>query len=691
MTAINRLPSGGPLLLVLLLLGRLTDCQAQEGLTEAMWNITSGLRVSTNPHDAGCDASLPASYCIPKFESINQISSLTCARRECRPENADIKTLTDGNARAAFVSRDLKNEPLELIANLEGVFNIFHFFLTFSGNPPDRIVIDRKLDPSQQTWSPWRLFALNCSTAFGIRQYQAPGVLSESGDPAGSVQCSNLPWKIESFSPLSFVAWNILLDRPLAFALDQTDNPLFDQLTRAASVRISLSGHLIELPESSTTYGYNSYSVNEIRIFGRCASGFHRVAGKSNGCQRCDCHRFGSINQTCSTQGICTCKTLFTGSKCSDCSLGYFNSSAGCIPCDCDALGTGGDGCDADSGVCRCRAGFSGTRCDNCPRGSYLLGRVCTPCGCNLSGTTEDRCTGSGACLCKASVTGVKCDVCRDGYTDLSGSNPNGCTPRSVPVLHLAAPEQPNRSLNNRDLVQFNASNNITAEMEMGNNTINASSTNSSHNASDNASSTVLPGMLVIRPFDAVTHSSSVVDGSVVYPWLIAITVLLIIALLIALVHFIFYLRRRSWQKTYVPRQVPEFLAVDPATKHPDYARKRPERTSAKLTGYFYNPDYAIGALTPGLQGRRGTNTNRNDGEYDADPGNRDFDDDDAVNNNPASRGRRPIDLTREPAPTGLMSLRPHGQSNQRTINNQPLSTISGGIVNENFNQSDEI
>ena len=56
-------------------------------------------------------------------------------------------------------------------------------------------------------------------------------------------------------------------------------------------------------------------------------------------------------------------------------------------------------------------------------------------------------------------------------------------------------------------------------------------------------------------------------DGSVIYPWLIAITVLLIIALLIALVHFILYLRRRSSHGRYSPRQVPEFLSADPATK----------------------------------------------------------------------------------------------------------------------------
>lgn len=98
-----------------------------------------------------------------------------------------------------------------------------------------------------------------------------------------------------------------------------------------------------------------------------------------------------------------------SGLSCDRCKFGYWNLSHpdGCIPCDCDPLGSLSPFCEPEGGQCECKAGVGGRRCDSCGRGSYGLKLVgsCSSCNCSnegaLPGTDCDR--HSGQCVCKAS------------------------------------------------------------------------------------------------------------------------------------------------------------------------------------------------------------------------------------------------------------------------------------------------
>jgi len=63
---------------------------------------------------------------------------------------------------------------------------------------------------------------------------------------------------------------------------------------------------------------------------------------------------------------------------------------------------------------------------------------ACRPCGCDPKGsenggicdseTNEDRNLVAGRCRCKTNIQGDMCDRCKNGFWDLSESNPQGCT-----------------------------------------------------------------------------------------------------------------------------------------------------------------------------------------------------------------------------------------------------------------------
>lgn len=85
-------------------------------------------------------------------------------------------------------------------------------------------------------------------------------------------------------------------------------------------------------------------------------------------------------------------------------------------------------------GQCFCKTNVIGLKCDVCRPGFSNLTASdpdgCSSCGCNTAGTfnSMDTCdSDTGQCLCKDNVMGLKCDRCRVGTTSLSASNPLGC------------------------------------------------------------------------------------------------------------------------------------------------------------------------------------------------------------------------------------------------------------------------
>ncbi|XP_029281914.1 LOW QUALITY PROTEIN: usherin [Cottoperca gobio] len=174
-----------------------------------------------------------------------------------------------------------------------------------------------------------------------------------------------------------------------------------------------------------------------------CLPGWYGLkASNPNGCTRCNCSDTGIISNStegvpsCNQDtGLCQCKLHVTGLSCDRCEFGYWNLSHpdGCVPCDCDPLGSLSPFCEPEGGRCECKPGVGGQRCDSCGRGSYglRLGGSCAPCNCSQEGTAPgtDCDPHTGQCVCKEHVEGRRCDSCRHGYHTLEQRNSLGCLP----------------------------------------------------------------------------------------------------------------------------------------------------------------------------------------------------------------------------------------------------------------------
>ena len=145
------------------------------------------------------------------------------------------------------------------------------------------------------------------------------------------------------------------------------------------------------------------------------------------------------MNNSCSSNGVCTCLPGFTGDLCDACSVGYYrNGSSNCLPCDCDSAGTVSGGlsqCNQTTGQCSCKENVQGRACDACIpgytdlQGSNELG--CSPCDCVL-GNTESLTDGicdpvTSQCSCLTYATGLHCEVCQDGFYP-NASSSGSCT-----------------------------------------------------------------------------------------------------------------------------------------------------------------------------------------------------------------------------------------------------------------------
>ncbi|KAK2920361.1 hypothetical protein Q8A73_002565 [Channa argus] len=174
-----------------------------------------------------------------------------------------------------------------------------------------------------------------------------------------------------------------------------------------------------------------------------CLPGWYGLkASNPNGCIACNCSHVGVIGSStgavsrCNQDtGQCQCKPNVTGLSCDRCEFGYWNLSHpdGCVPCDCDPLGSLSLFCEPEGGQCECKPGVGGRRCASCGSGSYSLrpDGSCAPCDCSREGTVPgtDCDPHTGQCVCKEYVEGLRCDSCRQGYHTLEQRNSLGCLP----------------------------------------------------------------------------------------------------------------------------------------------------------------------------------------------------------------------------------------------------------------------
>ncbi|KAM7406312.1 hypothetical protein PAMP_000697 [Pampus punctatissimus] len=149
-----------------------------------------------------------------------------------------------------------------------------------------------------------------------------------------------------------------------------------------------------------------------------CISGFFRPEDSDPtsvyACQLCNCHTAGTVNGSTDCAqigGQCQCKAAVTGRRCADCLPGWYGLRAsnpqGCIRCNCSDIGViststvGVPSCNEDTGQCRCKPHVTDG---------------CIPCDCDPLGSLSPFCEPvGGQCECKPGVGGQRCDSCGSG------------------------------------------------------------------------------------------------------------------------------------------------------------------------------------------------------------------------------------------------------------------------------------
>ena len=190
-----------------------------------------------------------------------------------------------------------------------------------------------------------------------------------------------------------------------------------------------------------------------------CQSGFFRPLDRlptdPSPCVACDCNLAGITDGGNCAQnegaggeivGQCFCKSNVIGLKCDTCRPSFFGLSAnnpdGCSPCNCNTAGTfdGVDTCNIVTGQCLCKANTVGTQCDQCRNGTTDLSASnplgCSVCQCDPTGALSSDCDPvTGTCSCKAGVSGPLCDQCLPGFFGFSDAGCQPCSCHSVGSL----------------------------------------------------------------------------------------------------------------------------------------------------------------------------------------------------------------------------------------------------------------
>ncbi|KAJ7998999.1 hypothetical protein DPEC_G00210830 [Dallia pectoralis] len=355
----------------------------------------------------------------------------------------------------------------EICLDLETTFYLTHVVLLFRSPRPAAMAMERSQDFGR-TWDTLKLFAKNCSLAFGLPDdLSQPGSLCtsryssarpcSSGEvifrtlgPGGSVD----PYSPEGRAQLTITNLRLRLLKAQFCPLSTVSFTSSSSSMGLSEPLVGFNHPLLPSPSSkltSETLGPAPFAISTLMAGGTCLCHGHA--------ERCQPHSRGQDTPKDMVPGLCVCSHHTAGEHCERCEPLYnnrpwrpANGSSGephpCQKCEChdhaeschfsqrawrSAMATGGGVCD------NCQHNTAGRRCQRCHHGyrrrpamPLNSPHTCTRCWCDPVGTLPASSGEKGSwchprtgqCPCRPGVAGTGCSYCISGYW---GFGEEGC------------------------------------------------------------------------------------------------------------------------------------------------------------------------------------------------------------------------------------------------------------------------
>uniref|UniRef100_A0A8C7PSL1 Laminin, alpha 1 n=1 Tax=Oncorhynchus mykiss TaxID=8022 RepID=A0A8C7PSL1_ONCMY len=454
------------------------------GLFPAIFNLASNAEITTN---ATCGEPEPEMYC----KLVEHVPGRRIRNSQCRTCNAQsqnpkeqhpITNAIDGT-NGWWQSPSIKNGRqfhwVTLTLDLHQIFQVAYVIIKAANSPrPGNWVLERSMDGVEYT--PWQYYAISdteCLTRYNITprfgpptykrddevictSYYSRLVPLEHGEIHTSLingrpSADQLTSELLDFTSARYIRLRLQRIRTLnadLMTLSYRDPKEVDPIVtrRVLLIHFHVKALPLALTDRSCVCEHNTCgeSCNE------CCPGYHQepwqpgTLSDGNTCEKCNCHDKANdcyFNQTVANRkmsmnshgdfhggGVCiSCTQNTAGVNCEACADGFYrpnkvspHNENPCVECSCDMKGSLTPAC-LNPGQCLCMEGFAGERCDRCAFG-YRDFPLCSHCECSLEGSLNiDPCT---ECICKENVMGADCDLCKQGFFNLEGSDPEGCT-----------------------------------------------------------------------------------------------------------------------------------------------------------------------------------------------------------------------------------------------------------------------